>query len=49
MYFLVGEALPTFIGFDAMGEKFAGVSFFDFIFGGKWKPVSETPQWGILP
>jgi len=49
MYFLISEALPTFFGFDAMGEKFAGVSFVDFIFGGKWKPVSETPQWGILP
>lgn len=49
MYFLVGEALPTFIGFDAMGEQFDGVGIIDFIFGDKWKPVSETPQWGILP
>lgn len=49
MYFLIGEALPTFTGFDAMGEHFDGVSFFDFILGEKWKPVSENPQWGILP
>ncbi len=49
MYFLVNEALPTFLGFDAMGEKVSGVGLIDFIFGGSWKPVSETPQWGILP
>ncbi|MBG0790349.1 MAG: phosphate ABC transporter permease subunit PstC [Desulfovibrionaceae bacterium] len=49
MYFLITEALPTFMGFDAMGEKFSGIGFFDFIFGNQWKPVSETPQWGILP
>ena len=49
MYFLVGEALPTFTGFDAMGERFDGISFHDFIFGSQWKPVSENPQWGILP
>jgi phosphate transport system permease protein len=49
MYFLINEALPTFMGFDAMGEHFSGVSFADFIFGDKWKPVSENPQWGILP
>ncbi|WP_319541563.1 phosphate ABC transporter permease subunit PstC [uncultured Pseudodesulfovibrio sp.] len=49
MYFLIGEALPTFTGFDAMGEHVKGINFFDFIFGGQWKPVSENPQWGILP
>lgn len=49
MYFLITEALPTFIGFDAMGEKFQGIGFLDFIFGSQWKPVSENPQWGILP
>ena len=49
MYFLMSEALPTFIGFDAMGEKFSGIGVIDFIFGSSWKPVSETPQWGILP
>jgi phosphate transport system permease protein len=49
MYFLIGEALPTFMGFDAMGEQFKGVNFFDFILGESWKPVSEHPQWGILP
>ncbi|WP_272701503.1 phosphate ABC transporter permease subunit PstC [Desulfovibrio sp. Fe33] len=49
MYFLVSEALPTFMGFNAMGEKFQGVGVLDFIFGTQWKPVSETPQWGILP
>lgn len=49
MYFLVSEALPTFTGFDAMGERFSGISFYDFIFGDQWKPVSENPRWGILP
>ncbi|MCJ2166038.1 MULTISPECIES: phosphate ABC transporter permease subunit PstC [unclassified Pseudodesulfovibrio] len=49
MYFLVGEALPTFTGFDAMGAKVPGVSFYDFVFGAQWKPISEHPQWGILP
>jgi phosphate transport system permease protein len=49
MYFLVNEALPTFTGFNAMGEKFSGIGITDFIFGSQWKPVSETPQWGILP
>jgi phosphate transport system permease protein len=49
MYFLVSEALPTFMGFNAMGEKFQGVGVLDFILGTQWKPVSETPQWGILP
>jgi len=49
MYFLMSEALPTFTGFNAMGEKFSGVGITDFIFGSSWKPVSETPQWGILP
>ncbi|WFS62446.1 phosphate ABC transporter permease subunit PstC [Pseudodesulfovibrio thermohalotolerans] len=49
MYFLVSEALPTFLGFNAMGEKFQGVGVLDFILGSQWKPVSETPQWGILP
>ncbi|WP_243544569.1 phosphate ABC transporter permease subunit PstC [Pseudodesulfovibrio tunisiensis] len=49
MYFLFSEALPTFTGFDAVGEHHAGVPILDFIFGDKWKPVSETPQWGILP
>lgn len=49
MYFLISEAMPTFMGFDAMGEKVSGVSFYDFIFGEQWKPVSENPKWGILP
>ncbi len=49
IYFLVSEALPTFTGFDAMGELHGGVSFFDFIFGTQWKPISEHPQWGIMP
>ncbi len=49
MYFLVTEALPTFTGFDAMGEHHSGVSFIDFIFGDRWMPVSENPRWGILP
>lgn len=49
MYFLVSEALPTFMGFNVMGESHGGVSFFDFIFGSQWKPISENPQWGILP
>ena len=49
MYFLISEALPTFTGFDAMGEHVKGVGIIDFILGGKWKPMSETPQWGILP
>lgn len=49
MYFLIGEALPTFTGFDAMGEVHEGIPFFDFIFGKKWMPISEHPQWGILP
>ena len=49
MYFLVTEALPTFTGFEAMGVQISGISFSEFIFGEKWKPVSENPQWGILP
>ncbi|BCS88872.1 phosphate transport system permease protein [Pseudodesulfovibrio sediminis] len=49
MYFLVSEALPTFTGFDAMGEHIQGLGIFEFIFGQQWKPVSELPQWGILP
>ncbi|EGB15281.1 phosphate ABC transporter, inner membrane subunit PstC [Pseudodesulfovibrio mercurii] len=49
MYFLISEALPTFTGFDAMGEKISGLNFFDFIFGTQWKPISSHPRWGILP
>ena len=49
MYFLVSEALPTFTGFDAMGQHIKGLNFFDFIFGTQWRPISEHPQWGIMP
>jgi phosphate transport system permease protein len=49
MYFLISEALPTFTGFSAMGEKISGLNFFDFIFGTDWKPISAHPRWGILP
>ena len=49
MYFLISEALPTFTGFDAMGTQIKGINFFDFIFGKRWMPISENPQWGILP
>lgn len=49
MYFLISEALPTFTGFDAMGEHVKGIGIIDFIFGTAWKPISEVPRWGIMP